>query len=145
MDPRIHALAELRREEDILRMLDRVRAALRTDREQWGPYTPNENEVNRLGGMLLAGRWLLDRRETVGPLSDGPADSVDRVRREYELALELLPNGVSPTPRFAPKSAPGYRQRWQAEVQGIGHLLGWTLRLFQIPGFPDEQRTPVAA
>jgi hypothetical protein len=66
--------------------------------------------------------------------------------REYELALSLLPNGVSPEPRFAPRSWPGTRQRWEAEVQGIGQMLGWYLRRFpDIPGFEIDDADARAA
>jgi hypothetical protein len=135
-----------RRHEEIAAVLDAVTAAGRAEYEQWGPYSPDANEKNRRSGITLAAWWLLDPRETVGPLADGPATSIDRVRWQAALGRRLIPDGVDPYGRYAPVSAPGFRQRWQAEVLGIVQMLTWALGdTDEIPGFVESRSDRRAA
>ena len=124
---------------EIAEVLERVTAAGRAEYRQRGHWSLEDNEKSRRFGISIAGRWLADPKETIGPLSDGPASSAERVRREAELARRLIPNGVSPHPHYAPSSGPGFRQRWEAEVLGIAQMLEYALGLAdEVPGFGGQ-------
>jgi hypothetical protein len=132
-----------RTDAEIAEVLERVTAAGRAEYWQWGRWSPEDNEKSRRFGISTTGHWLINPKETIGPLSDGPAASAERVRREAELARRLIPNGVSRNPRYAPSSGPGFRQRWEAEVLGIAQMLEYALGLAdEVPGF-GPQPAPV--
>src|SRR5438128_9068289 len=97
-----------RTEAEIAEVLERVTAAGRAEYWQWGRWSPEDNEKSRRFGISIAGHWLLNPKETIGPLSDGPAASAERIRREAELARRLIPNVISRQHRSAPSSWHGF-------------------------------------
>src|SRR5437870_7508132 len=128
-----------RTDAEIAEVLERVIAAGRAEYRRRGRWSLEDNEKSRRFGISIAGQWLTNPKETIGPLSDGPACSAERVRREVELARRLIPDGVSPHPRYAPSSGPGFRQRWEAEVLGIAQMLEYALGLAdEVPGFGGQ-------
>lgn len=129
----------------IAAVIEAVAHAGRQERVEYGPVPPDPNESARRSGLTLAGRWLLDR-ETVGPLSDGPPSSAERVQREYELARQLLPDRLDPFGRYCRSPGRGFPQRMEYEVLGIAQLLGYALGVLDtIPVYAETEEVRRAA
>jgi hypothetical protein len=73
---------------DLHRVHAELLARMRTDRAA-GVLVEDEDR-DRRRGVLAAYDWLTNPRSDVGPMSDGPASSADRVERELRSAYDVI-------------------------------------------------------